>query len=60
MNWTKDKKELSKIKENDGNIYICAGEARGHWFTTIQEQQARLVNCFGIFKSIQEKLFILW
>lgn len=54
MNWTKDKKELSKIKENDGNIYICAGQARGHWFTTIQEQQAQLVNCFGIFKSIQE------
>ena len=54
LNWTKDKKKLEQISENEGNIYICAGKAVGHWFNTIQEQQQNLIASLDVFEMIEK------
>lgn len=60
LNWTKHKKELQQIGINEGNIYICAGKAIGHWFNTIQEQQRNLVSTLESFELINENNLLMF
>ena len=58
LNWTKDKKKLEQINQNDGDMYICAGKAIDHWFNTIQEQQENLNASLDIFEMIEKNSII--
>lgn len=58
LNWTKDKKNLEQINQNDGDIYICAGKTIDHWFNTIQEQQENLTASLDIFEMIEKNSII--